>query len=525
LSLSLMLVHAASSTADCAKNQVYTQGTLKAAATSCSDPNYIDTGDTAWQLTAATFVGLMSLPGLAVLYAGLVPKRWAVNTMFMAFTGFSTVLVVWVLWGYKMGFGSPIGGGTPNTYTYKYTGNFFANFFNNFVGHPQSINAAHAQMGQASLPIGTFLPLQMPSTALAYFQFVFAGITPLLFLGSVLGRIKPIAWMIFVPAWCTFVYTVNAMLMWGGGYWAHEGALDYSGGYVIHLAAGVSGFVAAWVIGPRLARDKAKWVPHSLTMVAVGAGIVWLGWNGFNGGDPYFASTDAAAAVINTNAATAAALLTWVVWDMLLSKQKKPTFLGAINGMICGLVGITPCAGYVSGSSALWIGIIASTVVWFAWTYLQPITLKHVDDASGVVYTHGLAGLTGGLLVGIFVDPGMVLYHSVNGSPITFSGVLYGSNPKQLWIQFLAALTIIVWDGVVTFILLKIIGLFTGGLRMSDEELEAGDVGVHDEEAYPADEGYVRVSELTGTSAFAQAGLTGSGAASTSTDDLAGDAR
>ena len=315
------MLHAATTAQVCAKNAAYQGNTLLPK--SCSDANWIDTGDTAWQLTAATFVGLMSLPGLAVLYGGLVPKKWAVNTMFMAFTGFSTVLIVWVLWGYKMGFGSPLGGGTPNTYTYKYGGNFFSNFFNNFVGHPQSINSANAQMGQAALPIGTVVPLQMPTPALAYFQFVFAGITPLLFLGSVLGRIKPRVWMIFVPAWCTFVYTVNAMLLWGGGYWAHEGALDYSGGYVIHLAAGTSGFVAAWVIGPRLARDRARFVPHSLTMVAVGAGIVWLGWNGFNGGDPYFSGADAATAVINTNAATAAALLTWVVWDMFLSKRRS----------------------------------------------------------------------------------------------------------------------------------------------------------------------------------------------------------
>ena len=298
-----------------------------------------------------------------------------------------------MLWGYKMGFGSPIGGGSPNIYNYKYTGNFFANFFNNFVGHPESINAGHAQIGQAALPIGTSVPLQMPTPALAYFQFVFAAITPLLFLGSVLGRIKVRVWMIFVPAWCTFVYTVNAMLIWGGGYWAHEGALDYSGGYVIHLAAGTSGFVAAWVIGPRLARDRARFVPHSLTMVAVGAGILWLGWNGFNGGDPYFSGADAATAVINTNVATAVALLTWVGWDMFLSKAKKPTFLGAVNGMIVGLVAITPCAGYVSGSGAIWVGLIASTIVWFAWTYLMPITMRRVDDAMGVVYTHGVAGL------------------------------------------------------------------------------------------------------------------------------------
>ena len=519
------LTHAAST---CGKNVTYVGSQVQN--TNCSDPNWLDTGDTAWQLTAATFVGLMSLPGLAVLYAGLVPKRWAVNTMFMAFTGFATVLIVWVLWGYKMGFGSPIGGGSANVYNYKYGSNFFTNLINNFVGHPETIQTGSSQMSQASLPIGTFVPLQMPTTALAYFQFVFAGITPLLFLGSVVGRIKPIAWMIFVPAWCTFVYTVNAMLVWGGGYWAHEGALDYSGGYVIHLAAGVSGFVAAWVIGPRLARDRAKWVPHSLTMVAVGAGVIWLGWNGFNGGDPYFASADAAAAVINTNVATAAALLTWVVWDMVLSKQKKPTFLGAINGMICGLVGITPAAGYVSGMGALWIGVIASTLVWFAWTYIQPITIKRVDDASGVVFTHGLAGFTGGLLVGLFADPAMIVYKSSSGSPITTAGLFYG-HPKQLLIQLLAALTIIVWDGFMTFVLLKVIGLVTRGLRMPDEELEGADVVIHDEEAYPADEGYTRVGELVGAGTspggssgggFAQAGLT---PPSKPSNDLAGDAR
>jgi ammonium transporter, Amt family len=486
--LMMTLVHA---TNECAKNAAYQGNDITK---SCSDLNYIDTGDTGWQLTAATFVGLMSLPGLAVLYAGLVPKRWVVNTMMMAFTAFSGVLLVWVLWGYKMGFGSPLGGGTPNTYTYKYTGNFFANFFNNFVGHPQSINAGSAQIGQAALPIGTAVPLQMPTPALAYFQFVFAAITPILFLGSVLGRIKIKVWMIFAPAWCTFVYTVNAMLLWGGGYWAHEGALDYSGGYVIHLAAGVTGFVAAWVIGPRLARDRAKFVPHNLSMVAVGAGIVWLGWNGFNGGDPYFSGADAATAVINTNVATATALLTWVVWDIFLSKSKKTTFGGAVNGMIVGLVAITPCAGYVSGSGAIWVGLIASTIVWFGWTYLMPITMRHVDDAMGVVYTHGLAGLCGGLLVGIFADPSVIVYQNSNGASVSFKGWLYG-HPKQFLIQLLAALTIIVYDALMTFIILKVISIFTP-LRMPDDELEVGDLAIHDEQAYPPDEGYTSV-ELT----------------------------
>jgi ammonium transporter, Amt family len=289
-----------------------------------------------------------------------------------------------------------------------------------------------------------------------------------------------------VPLWSTFVYSINAMLIWGGGYWAHEGAVDYSGGYVIHLAAGTSGFVAAWVIGPRLARDRARFIPHSLPLVSLGAGIIWLGWNGFNGGDPYFASADAATAVMNTNLATVSALLTWVLMDMFLSKSKKPTFLGAVNGMIVGLVAITPGAGFVNGFGAMLEGIIASAIVWFAWTYLQPILIKRVDDAMGVFYTHGIAGLCGGLLVGIFADPSVVVYPlTTSGSPFAATGWLYG-HPKLFEEQLLAALTVIVWDAIVTFLILKVISIFTP-LRMSDEDLEIGDLAIHGEEAYPED--------------------------------------
>ncbi|MHB2022715.1 MAG: ammonium transporter [Mycobacteriales bacterium] len=457
-------------------------------APSACQPPWLDTGSTSWQLTAATLVGLMSVPGLAVLYGGLVPKKWIVNTMFMAFSGFSLVLVVWVLWAYKMGFGSPIGGGGANTYHYTYGSNFFKNFFFNFVGHPETALRGTWQTSRAVLPTGTALPLSQASSSLFYFQFVFAAITPLLFLGSVLGRIKIRVWMVFVPLWTTFVYAVNAMLLWGGGYWAHEGAVDYSGGYVIHLAAGTSGFVAAWMIGPRLARDRARFLPHSLPLVSIGAGIIWLGWNGFNGGDPYFASADAATAVMNTNLATVAALLAWVLLDMYLGRERKPTFLGAVNGMIVGLVAITPAAGYVNGLGALLSGLIASTIVWFAWTYLQPIVSRRVDDAMGVVYTHGIAGLTGGLLVGIFADPSVVVYpKTTSGTQFSVAGWLYG-NRHEFFLQLFAALTIIVWDALVTFIILKVISLITP-LRMPDAELEVGDLAVHGEEAYPFDEG------------------------------------
>ena len=274
-------------------------------------PDWLSPGDNAWQLVAATLVGLMSLPGIAVLYGGLVQKKWAVNTMLMAFTGFSLVLVVWVLWGFKMGFGEPLKLGPG--------------ILQAAVGKPRSIVGTENQH-QAVIPLldGLMPQFKFSETTLAYFQFVFAAITPLLFLGSVIGRINFKVWLIFVPLWSTFAYCVNAFLVWGGGFWAQAhagvsslfstGVLDYSGGYVIHLAAGTTGFVAAAVIGPRLARDRERAVPNNLPMAAVGAGILWLGWNGFNGGDPYFSGANASLAVLNTNVATAVALLTWVIW-------------------------------------------------------------------------------------------------------------------------------------------------------------------------------------------------------------------
>jgi Amt family ammonium transporter len=434
-------------------------------------PSWLSSGDNSWQMTAATLVGLMSIPALAVLYGGLVQKKWAMNTVIMVFATFALTLITWVLWAFKMGFGTPL--------------------ISTFVGDPRTVLGATAEQGQANIPLlnGLMPSFRFPESSLVYFQFVFAAITPILFIGSVLGRISLKAWMIFVPLWITFAYAVNAFLLWGGGYWAGKGALDFSGGYVIHLAAGVSGFTAAWVIGPRLKRDRERAIPNNLLFVAVGAGILWLGWNGFNGGDPYFASQDAGAAVINTNLATAVAMMTWILMDMFLGKEKKATFLGGVNGLICGLVGITPAAGYVNGLGAIVIGLVCSSVVWVAWytlpKYVWPF--NKVDDALGVVYTHGIAGLFGGLLVGLLADPKMIEYVGLGKNPsISGTGLFYG-HPKQLAIQAGAALTIIIWDSAVTFVLLKGIGLFIK-LRIPDEDLEIGDIAVHGEEAYPSED-------------------------------------
>jgi len=464
-------------------------------ATNIPYPSWLNPGDNTWQLVAATLVGLMSLPGLAVLYGGLVQRKWVVNTMLMAFAGFSAVLIVWVLWAYNMGFGVFAHWGATGS------------FWGDLVGKPWPIVSHFAEQDQAVSGANSLIPFHYPTSSLAYFQFVFAAITPLLFMGSILGRMKFVAWLLFVPLWITFVYTVNAALLWGGGFFAQKGAVDYSGGYVIHLAAGVTGFTAAAIIGPRLRRDRTHGVPNNLLLVAVGAGIIWLGWNGFNGGDPFYANIDAASAVLNTNIATAAGLLTWLSFDMLFTRQKKPTLLGAINGMICGLVGITPSAGWVDGYGAILVGLICSSIVWVAWNYLPRIRpFSKVDDALGVFYTHGIAGLLGGLLVGFLADPGMVEYgvtgkHFTGKGAISIGGLFYTGSWHQEWEQFLAAAWIICFTAIMTTIILFVVKFVCRGLRERDEVAEIGDLAIHDEEVYPQETFAERVSTMAATAA------------------------
>ena len=252
-------------------------------------PKWLDTGSNAWQMSAATFVGLQSIPGLVILYGGIVKKKWALNSAFMAMYAFAAVMVVWVLWAYNMSFG-------PQMFP--------------FWGTPKPALSAAFLTGQATIPAAASgMPaLAFPMATMMFFQFVFAAITVIILAGSLIGRMSFKAWIIFVPLWMTFVYTVGCFSIWGGGWLAQLGALDFSGGYVIHLAAGTSGFVAAAVIGPRIQQDRDHFPPNSLLMALAGAGILWLGWNGFNGGDPYFANADASAAILNTNLCTCVSL-------------------------------------------------------------------------------------------------------------------------------------------------------------------------------------------------------------------------
>jgi ammonium transporter, Amt family len=432
---------------------------------------WLSPGDNAWQMISATLVGLMAIPGMAVLYGGIVQRKWAVNTMLMVFSAFCLTLIVWVLFAFKMGFGEP--------------------WIGHFLGKPGPVLGASSEQAQASIPMlkGLMPDLRFPQGSLVYFQFVFAAITPILFIGAVLGRIKFKVWLVFIPLWITLVYTVNAFMIWGGGFWAEKGALDFSGGYVIHLAAGVAGFVTAAMVGPRLRKDRQRGRPSNLVFVALGAGILWLGWNGFNGGDPYFAGADATAAIVNTNLAAAAATMAWIILDMTAGKAKKPTLLGGVNGMICGLVAITPAAGYVNGAGAIVIGLVCSVLVWVLFTYLprKVWPFNKVDDALGVVYTHGFAGLLGGLMAGLLANPDMIVYLGLGKNPsVSTAGLFYG-HPRQLLIQAGAALSVILWTAAGTYLVLRFIRLFTS-LRMDDAELESGDKAVHGEVAYPDQE-------------------------------------
>ncbi len=427
-------------------------------------PKWLDTGDNAWQLAAATFVGLQSIPGLTVLYGGIVKKKWAINSAFMSIYAFASVLVVWVLFDYNLAFG-------PQWFP--------------FLGKPLLAISAAFTTGQAVIPAAAsgMPPLAFPMATLMFFQFVFAAITVIILGGSLLGRMNFTAWMIFCPVWMTLVYTVGAFSLWGGGWLASMGVADFSGGYVIHLAAGVSGFTAAAVIGPRLQADRDNFPPNSLLITLVGAGILWLGWDGFNGGDPYFANADAGAAVLNTNTATAVALLVWTLMDKMA--YGKPSVLGAVNGMIAGLVAITPSAGYIDGLGAIIVGVCAGIIPWLAMNKLQKTSfMMKVDDTLSVFSTHGVAGLTGGLLVGLLGNPAMLQYIGTDKDApgINVIGWFYG-NPHQLLLQFYGAAFIIVYNAIATFIILKVIGLIVP-LRMDETVLKVGDDAVHGETAY-----------------------------------------
>ncbi|XP_061366424.1 ammonium transporter 2 isoform X2 [Gastrolobium bilobum] len=421
-----------------------------------ASPYWLNKGDNAWQMTAATLVGLQSMPGLVILYASIVKKKWAVNSAFMALYAFAAVLICWVLLCYRMAFGEKLlpfwGKGAP-------------------------------ALGQKFLTKRAMVPEKpfFPMASLVYFQFTFAAITLILLAGSVLGRMNIKAWMAFVPLWLIFSYTVGAFSLWGGGFLYHWGVIDYSGGYVIHLSSGIAGLTAAYWVGPRLKSDRERFPPNNVLLMLAGAGLLWMGWSGFNGGAPYAANIASSIAMLNTNICAATSLLVWTSLDVIFFG--KPSVIGAVQGMMTGLVCITPGAGLVQSWAAIVMGILSGSIPWVSMMILHKKSslLQKVDDTLGVFHTHAVAGLLGGLLTGLFAEPALCrLLLPVTNSRGAFYG---GGGGIQFLKQLVAAMFVIGWNLVSTTIILLFIQLFIP-LRMPDEQLEIGDDAVHGEEAY-----------------------------------------
>ncbi|MCO5600841.1 hypothetical protein L7F22_054957 [Adiantum nelumboides] len=320
-------------------------------------PEWLNKGDNAWQLIAATIVGLQSVPGLVILYGSMVKKKWAVNSAFMAFYALAAVLISWVTWASKMSFSERL---LP------------------FWGRPGPALAQSYLLQRASLPASEhFFSNGTTETAIAtpfypmatlvYFQFVFAAITLILLAGSSLGRMNFIASMLFVSLWLTFSYTIGAFSLWGGGFLFQWGIIDFAGGFVIHLSSGVAGLTAAYwemmQVGPRMRKDRENFPPKNVLLTLTGAGLLWLGWSGFNGGAPYASNLSASMAVLNTHICAATSLLVWTGLDVCYFK--KPSVIGAVQGMITGLVCITPGAGVVQCWVAMAMGVCSGSVPWF----------------------------------------------------------------------------------------------------------------------------------------------------------------
>ncbi|KAL2535705.1 Ammonium transporter 2 [Forsythia ovata] len=428
-----------------------------------ANPDWMNKGDNAWQLTAATLVGLQSVPGLVILYGSIVKKKWAVNSAFMALYAFAAVLICWVGWGYHLSFGHS---------------------FLPFLGKIDDALDQHDLLKPAFL--GKF-----PNATMVFFQFVFAAITLILIAGALLGRMNFIAWMLFVPLWLTFSYTVGAYSIWcPTGWLSKKGLIDYSGGYVIHLSSGVAGFTAAYWVGPRATRDRERFPPNNILLMLAGAGLLWMGWTGFNGGDPYVASIDASLAVLNTHICAATSLLTWLLLDILFFE--KPSVIGATQGMITGLVCITPAAGVVQGWAAIIMGVMSGCIPWFTMMVLHKKSwvLKQVDDTMAVFHTHAVAGSLGGILTGFFANPKLSRLFYLVPNWEHYIGLAYGlhngqikAGLKQMGIQLLGIVFIVGVNVVVTSLICLLIRLVVP-LRMSEEELIGGDEAVHGEEAY-----------------------------------------
>lgn len=399
----------------------------------------LNSGDTAWMLISTALVIMMTIPGLALFYSGLVKKENVLNTLFLSFAAYAVVSVIWFIYGYGVVFGVDIHGiiGIP-------TNPFF-----------HDVIESHALYG--TIPLGLY----------AVFEMAFAAITVALISGALVERIKFGAWMLFIPLWLTLVYLPIAHWVWGGGWLAQLGVLDFAGGIVVHINSGVAALALVLLLGPR--QDK-RLFPQQLAYSILGAGLLWVGWFGFNAGSALAAGQLATSAFIVTNTSAAVGLLVWMLIEYL--RFGKVTLLGAASGAIAGLAAITPAAGFVNVVSAMLIGFGAALISYAAISYIKP--RLGYDDALDVFGIHGFSGIWGVFAVGLFASP------FINAAG---TGLLYG-NAHQLAVQALGIAVTFVYSFIVTLVIAKSIDL-TIGLRVSsDEESQGLDLATHDEIAY-----------------------------------------
>ncbi|RZP22792.1 MAG: ammonium transporter [Burkholderiaceae bacterium] len=403
-------------------------------------------GDIAWMMTATLLVTFMAVPGLALFYGGLVRTKNMLSMLMQVTTVFTLIVVLWAVYGYSLALteGNPIVGGLSQLFLAGTT---------------------------ADSTAGTFTDgIVLPETIFIAFQSTFAGLTCALIVGSMAERAKFAGVLIFAVIWFTFSYAPICHMVWGpGGYLLDKGALDFAGGTVVHINSGVAGLVAAYVLGKRIGYGKEPMPPHSLPMTLIGAAILWIGWFGFNAGSNLEATSGATLPFANTLFATCGAVLAWTLGESFV--KGKPSMLGAASGMIAGLVAITPACGSVGIMGAIIIGVIAGFVCLWACTGLK--SLLGADESLDVFGIHGVGGILGAILTGVFTAPSL---GGTGGEDFAIA--------SQVAIQLEAVIITVVVSAVVAFIALKVADLLVGIRVSEDEEREGLDVTSHSEKAY-----------------------------------------
>ncbi|HPE24087.1 MAG TPA: ammonium transporter [Albidovulum sp.] len=407
----------------------------------------MDKGDVAWMLVSTVLVLFMIVPGLALFYGGLVRAKNMLSVLMQCTMIAAMVMVIWVVYGYSMAFG----GGTG-----AYWGGL-GKLFLAGVG-PDSMSATFTD------------GVVIPEYVFIAFQMTFAAITPALIVGAFAERIKFSAVMLFSALWVTFVYFPVAHMVWdGAGLIFNMGALDFAGGTVVHINAGIAALVGAIFVGPRIGLGKDMMAPHSMTLTLVGAGILWVGWFGFNAGSNLEANGGAALAMMNTFTATAGAILAWALLEAVL--RGKASMLGAASGMIAGLVAVTPAAGSVGPVGAIVLGALASSVCYF---FVAVVKNKFgYDDSLDVFGIHGVGGIIGAIGTGIFTAPGL---GGTGGEDYSIAG--------QTWIQIEAVAITVIWCAVVSAVLYFIVSKTVGLRVVADDERRGLDLTAHGESAY-----------------------------------------